>query len=159
MAPTTMLAGRFHERGKIQVEEVEVPKLEKGEVRIKVAFAGTPAFLSSLPCSSRHRHRARTSETDPPSPPPPLQKVSAARTFSISSPPACADLLLTTEQPYSDLHECYEGPFTCCPVGSPHPLTNTTVPATLGHEFSGVIEEVGEGVDAVKFKKGTKVCV
>ncbi|GAA6043935.1 hypothetical protein JCM8097_000910 [Rhodosporidiobolus ruineniae] len=59
----------------------------------------------------------------------------------------------------SDLHEVYHGPFTCCPVGSPHPLTNSTVPATLGHEFSGTIDELGEGVTDEKLKKGTKVTI
>lgn len=33
---------------------------------------------------------------------------------------------------------------------SPHPITGESVPLTLGHEFSGVIEEVGEGVDDMK---------
>lgn len=32
---------------------------------------------------------------------------------------------------------------------TPHPLTNEKVPLTLGHEFSGTIEEVGEGVDDI----------
>ncbi|MCJ1411174.1 hypothetical protein MMC19_005262 [Ptychographa xylographoides] len=29
---------------------------------------------------------------------------------------------------------------------TPHPITGESVPLTLGHEFSGVVEEVGEGV-------------
>ncbi|BGP19584.1 hypothetical protein JCM10213_009324 [Rhodosporidiobolus nylandii] len=58
----------------------------------------------------------------------------------------------------SDLHEVYHGPFTCCPMGSPHPLTGATLPATLGHEFSGTIEEVGEGVSK-SLKVGMKVCI
>ena len=33
-----------------------------------------------------------------------------------------------------------------CPT-TPHPITGETVPLTFGHEFSGTIEEVGEGVD------------
>lgn len=32
------------------------------------------------------------------------------------------------------------------------------MPLTLGHEFSGVIEELGEGV-AAKFAVGDRVCV
>ncbi|GAA5853093.1 hypothetical protein JCM8547_000199 [Rhodosporidiobolus lusitaniae] len=99
---STTLSARFHERGVVKVEAAELAPLQKGEVRIKVAYAGI--------CGS-------------------------------------------------DLHEVYHGPFTCCPVGAPHPLTGSTVPATLGHEFSGVIEEVGEGVDESKLKKGTRVCI
>lgn len=33
---------------------------------------------------------------------------------------------------------------------TPHPLTGEKVPLTLGHEFSGVVEEVGPGVDDMK---------
>lgn len=43
-----------------------------------------------------------------------------------------------------DLHE-YLGGANLIPT-SPHPITGEKVPITLGHEFSGVVEEVGEGV-------------
>ena len=33
---------------------------------------------------------------------------------------------------------------------TPHPITNEQVPLTIGHEFSGVIEEVGEDVHDIK---------
>ena len=33
---------------------------------------------------------------------------------------------------------------------TPHPITGESVPLTLGHEFSGVVEEVGEGIDDLK---------
>lgn len=55
----------------------------------------------------------------------------------------------------SDLHEYLGGP-SICPT-TPHPITGEQVPVTFGHEFSGVIEEVGEGVE--NFKVGGKVCV
>ena len=45
----------------------------------------------------------------------------------------------------SDLHEYYSAP-TFIPV-DPHPLTGVSVPVVLGHEFSGTVIEVGEGVD------------
>ena len=32
---------------------------------------------------------------------------------------------------------------------TPHPITGEKVPVTLGHEFSGVIEEVGAGVEDI----------
>ncbi|KAJ3578651.1 hypothetical protein NPX13_g1916 [Xylaria arbuscula] len=44
----------------------------------------------------------------------------------------------------TDLHE-YQGGPNFCPV-SPHPVTGETIPVTLGHEFSGVIKEIGSGV-------------
>lgn len=43
-----------------------------------------------------------------------------------------------------------------CPT-TPHPITGEKVPLTFGHEFSGVIEEIGEGVEG--FKVGERVCV
>ncbi len=45
----------------------------------------------------------------------------------------------------SDLHEYEDGPFSI-PVDTPHPLTGKKAPIVLGHEFSGDIVEVGEGV-------------
>ena len=45
----------------------------------------------------------------------------------------------------TDRHE-YEGP-VFIPVERPHRLTGKTAPLTLGHEFAGVIAEVGEGVE------------
>lgn len=31
----------------------------------------------------------------------------------------------------------------------PHPLTGSKCPVTIGHEFGGIVEEVGEGVTHV----------
>ncbi|WP_251859598.1 2,3-butanediol dehydrogenase [Clostridium sp. Marseille-Q2269] len=56
----------------------------------------------------------------------------------------------------SDLHEYLGGPIFI-PVGEPHPLSGTTAPVVLGHEFSGEIVEVGERV--TKFKIGDRVIV
>lgn len=49
----------------------------------------------------------------------------------------------------SDLHEYIAGPIFI-PVDAPHPLTGAKAPIILGHEFSGVITEVGEGVKGWK---------
>lgn len=49
----------------------------------------------------------------------------------------------------SDLHEYIAGPIFI-PVDAPHPLTGKIAPITLGHEFSGTVIEVGEGVKNVK---------
>ncbi|SHI26028.1 2,3-butanediol dehydrogenase [Clostridium intestinale] len=56
----------------------------------------------------------------------------------------------------SDLHEYLGGPIFI-PVGQPHPLSKNVAPVVLGHEFSGEVVEVGEGVS--KFKKGDRVIV
>ena len=40
---------------------------------------------------------------------------------------------------------------------TPHPITNEKVPLTLGHEISGVVEEIGEGVYDIKV--GAKVTI
>lgn len=50
----------------------------------------------------------------------------------------------------TDLHEYLEGPIFAPAEGAPHPLTGETVPVTLGHEFAGVVHEVGEGVDDIR---------
>ncbi|MGO1949782.1 MAG: 2,3-butanediol dehydrogenase [Mycobacteriaceae bacterium] len=47
----------------------------------------------------------------------------------------------------TDLHEYLDGPIFCPACGQPHPISGEDAPVTLGHEFSGVIAEVGEGVD------------
>ncbi|KOS39580.1 hypothetical protein ACN38_g9593 [Penicillium nordicum] len=55
----------------------------------------------------------------------------------------------------SDIHEYLAGP-TIVPV-TPHPITEDKLPTTLGHEFSGTVEEVGSGVTG--FKVGDRVVV
>ncbi|RMG55334.1 MAG: 2,3-butanediol dehydrogenase, partial [Bacteroidetes bacterium] len=49
----------------------------------------------------------------------------------------------------SDLHEYDAGPIFI-PATAPHPLTGVQAPLILGHEFSGEVVEVGEGVREVK---------
>ncbi|MBC2581620.1 2,3-butanediol dehydrogenase [Clostridium sp. DJ247] len=56
----------------------------------------------------------------------------------------------------SDLHEYLGGPIFI-PVGQPHLLSGNTAPVVLGHEFSGEIVEIGEGV--TKFNIGDRVVV
>ncbi|ROV97192.1 hypothetical protein VPNG_08792 [Cytospora leucostoma] len=57
----------------------------------------------------------------------------------------------------TDLHEFLGGANIIPAPGHPHPITGETLPVTLGHEFSGVVEEVGEGVTHVK--PGDNVCI
>jgi len=46
----------------------------------------------------------------------------------------------------TDLHEYLEGPIFIPAAGHPHPLTHEEVPVTMGHEFSGTITALGDGV-------------
>lgn len=48
----------------------------------------------------------------------------------------------------TDLHE-YLGGANIIPT-TPHPITGEKAPLTLGHEFSGVIEAIGKGVDDIE---------
>jgi len=57
----------------------------------------------------------------------------------------------------SDLHEYVDGPIFIPPSGCPHPLSGECAPLTMGHEMSGTIYEVGEGITDLKV--GDKVVV
>jgi (R,R)-butanediol dehydrogenase/meso-butanediol dehydrogenase/diacetyl reductase len=57
----------------------------------------------------------------------------------------------------TDLHEYLEGPIFIPPKGSPNTLTGEEMPVVMGHEFAGVVSEVGSGVTNVK--EGDKVAV
>ena len=46
----------------------------------------------------------------------------------------------------TDLHEYLEGPIFIPAEGHPHPLSHEEEPVTLGHEFSGTVSGLGEGV-------------
>ncbi|MDY0407949.1 2,3-butanediol dehydrogenase [Virgibacillus soli] len=56
----------------------------------------------------------------------------------------------------SDLHEYQEGP-VFIPIDKKDPLTGEIAPITMGHEFSGVVEEVGSEI--TKVKPGDRVVV
>jgi (R,R)-butanediol dehydrogenase/meso-butanediol dehydrogenase/diacetyl reductase len=47
----------------------------------------------------------------------------------------------------SDLHLYHDGPMPPAPTAdTPHPISGETLPVVLGHEFAGIVEEIGEGV-------------
>ncbi|WP_136588665.1 2,3-butanediol dehydrogenase [Salinigranum halophilum] len=48
----------------------------------------------------------------------------------------------------TDLHEYAAGPIFI-PGEAPHPLSGKQMPITMGHEFSGVVSEVGDGVESL----------
>ncbi|MBP3037395.1 2,3-butanediol dehydrogenase [Arthrobacter sp. zg-ZUI100] len=50
----------------------------------------------------------------------------------------------------TDLHEYLEGPIFAPAQGQSHPISGESLPITLGHEFSGVVYAVGEGVDDIE---------
>jgi len=50
----------------------------------------------------------------------------------------------------TDLHEFMEGPIFIPPCGHPHPISGESAPITMGHEFSGVVYAVGEGVTDIE---------
>lgn len=49
----------------------------------------------------------------------------------------------------TDLHEYYDGPIFISPEAL-HPLTGKAMPVVIGHEFSGIVTEVGAGVTDVR---------
>ncbi|KAL9588235.1 MAG: hypothetical protein Q9203_002950 [Teloschistes exilis] len=101
-----MKAVRFHGQRDIRLEEVEVPRCGKGQVKV--------AFFTDTEMNRPEMRFTRT-----------------------------------------DLHE-YLGGANIIPITA-HPITKEKLPLTLGHEFSGVIEEVGDDVDDVKV--GDRVAV
>ncbi|MBF4609408.1 2,3-butanediol dehydrogenase [Curtobacterium sp. VKM Ac-1393] len=46
----------------------------------------------------------------------------------------------------TDLHEYLDGPIFVPPAGFPHPISGEAAPVTLGHEMSGTVAALGEGV-------------
>ncbi|CAN5245128.1 2,3-butanediol dehydrogenase [soil metagenome] len=55
----------------------------------------------------------------------------------------------------TDLHEYYAGPIFF--PTEPHPLTHAQVPLVMGHEFSGVITDIGDGVTG--WTEGDRVAI
>ena len=50
----------------------------------------------------------------------------------------------------SDLHFYHDGPMPPAPTAEePHPLSGEKLPTILGPEFSGVVEEIGDGVEGL----------
>ena len=56
----------------------------------------------------------------------------------------------------TDLHEYYDGPIFI-PASEPHPLTGKALPVVIGHEFSGVVTDVGKCVAGIA--EGDRVAI
>jgi (R,R)-butanediol dehydrogenase / meso-butanediol dehydrogenase / diacetyl reductase len=57
----------------------------------------------------------------------------------------------------TDLHEFTAGPIYI-PVDRPHPLTGIRAPVVIGHEMSGMVVAVGEGVDGFAVGERVAAC-
>ncbi len=57
----------------------------------------------------------------------------------------------------TDLHEYLDGPIFVPPPGRPHPVSGEAAPITLGHEMSGTIYAVGDGVTDLQVGDGVVV--
>lgn len=57
----------------------------------------------------------------------------------------------------TDLHEYLGGPILIPDRGHPHPLTGESLPVTMGHEFTGRVVDIGDGVTG--FSVGDAVIV
>ncbi|MCP3426659.1 2,3-butanediol dehydrogenase [Rothia sp. AR01] len=57
----------------------------------------------------------------------------------------------------TDLHEYLDGPIFVPEAGHPHPISGESAPVTLGHEMSGTVAALGEGVEDLEV--GQKVVV
>ena len=50
----------------------------------------------------------------------------------------------------TDLHEFIDGPIFIPACGHPHPISGESAPVTMGHEFSGVVYAIGDGVEDIE---------
>jgi (R,R)-butanediol dehydrogenase/meso-butanediol dehydrogenase/diacetyl reductase len=57
----------------------------------------------------------------------------------------------------SDMHEFRHGPAAIPTSDRPHPLTGTSLPVVLGHEFAGTVVEVG--ADVSEWHTGNRVAI
>jgi (R,R)-butanediol dehydrogenase/meso-butanediol dehydrogenase/diacetyl reductase len=57
----------------------------------------------------------------------------------------------------TDLHEYLDGPIFVPPAGHPHPVSHESAPITLGHEMSGTVYALGDGVTDLRVGDGVVV--
>lgn len=129
-----MLAIRFHGRGDIRVDRIENPQCGKGEIKVLSMFS-----------------EEKEDETEPE-----FQLKPAYVGICGSGTTSSIVYDAVTDAYYiQDLHEYTSGPVLV--PKSEHPITGEKSPVTMGHEFSGTIVEVGEGV--TRFAPGQRAVV
>jgi len=57
----------------------------------------------------------------------------------------------------TDLHEYLDGPIFVPPAGHPHAVSHESAPITLGHEMSGTVYALGDGVTDLRVGDGVVV--
>lgn len=134
-ALSPMKSVRFHGPGDIRVDEINEPVCGKDEV--KVLFKSHSCFLVMHVID--------------------LDKIRPAFVGICGS--GMLNILLSVLESKLmneiDLHEYTGGPVLI--PNKPHKITGSMLPVTLGHEFSGIVEEVGE--DVTHISPGQRVVV
>ncbi|KAI0752576.1 alcohol dehydrogenase GroES domain protein [Daedaleopsis nitida] len=59
----------------------------------------------------------------------------------------------------SDLHSYFTSLSVAPTIDKPHVITNETLPVVMGHEFSGIVTEIGPGADTSRFQVGQHVVI
>jgi Alcohol dehydrogenase GroES-associated/Alcohol dehydrogenase GroES-like domain len=124
-----MKAVVFHGKNDIRVEDVPVPKIQPGRVMVQHCRPISRHMLNDLGQATLLRN---------------------LRYRYVLFRPWEGSRLVSD---IADLHEYLGGCNIVPDKGQPHALTGETVPVTFGHEFSGVVEEVGEGVKDYKVRR------
>jgi len=126
----SMNALRFHGQHDLRYERIPIPQVKAGQVKVKPAWVGI--------CGSG-KDPITESET-------------AKLTLLYTSTNIWVCTRMTNMRSIAE----HLGGANLCPT-TPHPITGETVPLTFGHEFSGTVEEVGEGV--TDYKAGDRVVI
>lgn len=123
----SMKSVRYHGPGNIRVEQISEPICGKEEVKV---------YPNLWSCLILDADRERSD----------LHSLEYVAVVCLDS---LVNLRRKAEEPLTtiDLHEYSGGPILI--PQKPHSITGTRRPVTLGHEFGGTVEEIGEDVSHV----------